>query len=259
MESSSPRRPRRRALVVGVVLLLAAQVAAFVGLRLRSGRNPAAPTASRAVASRTAPVEAESGTPAASEPPAAPLAETVAVAAPTVVPSPRSDRGSGWERHAVHPPIQALRPAWTPPPPPTTASSPAPPPPAASVAPPTMQASATPSALPPPLSAVAPPEPPLAPKPASPAPPPPRPTPRVSGGGSASVGRALIGGRCAGCHAVSGPTHSRAQWQRFFAAGQHDRYEPLGDRVSGGEMASILAFLRENAADGDRDQGAGIR
>jgi len=85
------------------------------------------------------------------------------------------------------------------------------------------------------------------------------PTPRVSGGGDIGSGRGLIGSRCASCHGVSPTRYSRAQWQAFFASGRHDRYEPLGDRVSAGEMASILAYLRENAADAEHDQGAGIR
>jgi hypothetical protein len=58
---------------------------------------------------------------------------------------------------------------------------------------------------------------------------------------------------------VSPTRYSRAQWQAFFASGRHDRYEPLGDRVSAGEMASILAYVRENAADAEHDQGAGVR
>jgi len=53
--------------------------------------------------------------------------------------------------------------------------------------------------------------------------------------------------------------YSRAQWTSFFASGRHDRYVPLGDQVTAGELASALAYVRENAADAARDEGAGVR
>jgi len=77
--------------------------------------------------------------------------------------------------------------------------------------------------------------------------------------GRADAGRALFASRCSGCHALSPRQYARAQWTAFFASGRHDRYQPLGDRVTAAEIAAIHGYLDENAADSERDQGAGLR
>jgi len=87
----------------------------------------------------------------------------------------------------------------------------------------------------------------------------PRPTPRTTAMGRADAGRALFASRCSGCHALSPRQYARAQWTAFFASGRHDRYQPLGDRVTAAEIAAIHGYLDENAADSERDQGAGLR
>ncbi len=111
-------------------------------------------------------------------------------------------------------------------------------------------------------------------KPAEPAKPPPavvraqrpqpKPTPRVSSDGSVDAGRRVVGA-CSGCHRTSGisgvapRSRSRAMWERFFASGQHDRYIPIGDRMSAGQLRAARAYLRANAADSAENQGAGIK
>jgi len=87
----------------------------------------------------------------------------------------------------------------------------------------------------------------------------PKPTPRTTAMGRADAGRALFASRCSGCHALSPRQYARGQWTSFFASGRHDRYQPLGDRVTAAEVAAIHGYLDENAADSERDQGAGLR
>jgi len=119
----------------------------------------------------------------------------------------------------------------------------------------------TPKPVPPPVVATRPSPPPLAP-PIQPPPPPP--TPRVSSDGDAGKGAGVVAG-CTSCHAKAGKPgvsprrYTRAQWERFFATGQHDRYVPIGDRMNGSQLMAARAFLRKNAADSAENQGAGIR
>jgi mono/diheme cytochrome c family protein len=88
---------------------------------------------------------------------------------------------------------------------------------------------------------------------------PPKPTPRTTAMGRPDAGRSLFAARCSSCHALSPRQYARAQWTSFFASGRHDRYQPLGDRVTAAEIAAIHGYLDENAADSERDQGAGLR
>ena len=103
---------------------------------------------------------------------------------------------------------------------------------------------------------------------APPPPPPPvaapRRTPRVTSDGDAAAGARVVA-QCNACHAsqsaspISGPRYSRAQWERFFATGQHDRHGAIGDHVSATELKAARAFLRARAYDAAEHQGAGIR
>ena len=92
----------------------------------------------------------------------------------------------------------------------------------------------------------------------------PKPTPRVTGTGDVATGARVVGA-CNACHArtgaggISARRYTRAQWDRFFASGQHDRYVPIGDQLGAGELMAAKAFLRANAADTAEDQGAGVR
>jgi len=92
----------------------------------------------------------------------------------------------------------------------------------------------------------------------------PKPTPRVTGTGDVATGARVVGA-CNACHArtgaggISARRYTRAQWDRFFASGQHDRYVPIGDQIGAGELMAAKAFLRANAADTAEDQGAGVR
>ena len=118
--------------------------------------------------------------------------------------------------------------------------------------------------------AVAPPPPPpppakdVAPTPTQPAKPAATPTPRVTGAGDVAAGLRVVGA-CNRCHADSGiggvasRRYTRAQWSRFFATGQHDRYIPIGDRMSAAQLMAAKAYLSANAADAPENQGAGIR
>ena len=117
-----------------------------------------------------------------------------------------------------------------------------------------------------PLAAKAPPKPIVvteAPRP--PAPPLPSPTPRVSSNGDVDVGARVVAGACNGCHrklgksAVAPRQYAQAQWERFFATGQHDRYQRLGDEMTASQMKAARAYLRANAADTAENQGAGVR
>ena len=92
---------------------------------------------------------------------------------------------------------------------------------------------------------------------------PPKPkTPRVTADGSVAAGGGVVG-RCNACHtsrgaaAVSGRRYTQAQWERFFASGQHDRYEGL--IMSASDLMNARAFLRSRAADAAENQGAGIQ
>jgi len=90
------------------------------------------------------------------------------------------------------------------------------------------------------------------------------PTPRVIRDGDLDAGRHVVA-RCNGCHATSGAASfssrqlARAQWERFFATGKHDRYVAIGDRFSGTQLEAARAFLRAYAYDAAEHQGAGIR
>jgi mono/diheme cytochrome c family protein len=86
-----------------------------------------------------------------------------------------------------------------------------------------------------------------------------KPTPRSTALGRPDIGRGLYASRCTSCHAISPRHYARGQWTAFFASGRHDRYEPLGDRVTLAEVAAIHGYLDENSADSERDQGAGLR
>ncbi len=108
----------------------------------------------------------------------------------------------------------------------------------------------------------------------SPPPPPPRtaqeppkpapPTPRISADGDVGVGARVVGA-CNGCHTTSRAggiaprSKTRAMWERFFASGEHDRYVPIGDRMSAGQLMAARAYLRANAADSAENQGAGVK
>jgi len=92
----------------------------------------------------------------------------------------------------------------------------------------------------------------------------PKPTPRVGADGDPGAGARVVGA-CNGCHArsgvggVSSRSKSRAMWERFFAAGEHDRYLPIGDQMTAGQLMAVRAYLRANAADSAENQGAGIK
>lgn len=89
-------------------------------------------------------------------------------------------------------------------------------------------------------------------------------TPRVSTDGSPEAGARVVQA-CNACHAksgakaVGGRRYTRAQWERFFASGQHDRYVGIGDHMSAGQLQAARAYLRANAADSAEHQGAGIQ
>jgi eukaryotic-like serine/threonine-protein kinase len=119
---------------------------------------------------------------------------------------------------------------------------------------------------------VAPPEPvPAISVPVLPTPPPPQaaPTPKTPRVPAALVGDAGRGGnvvgQCNGCHTeskkkrIDGKQMTRSQWERFFRNGTHDRYRPLGDRMSVTDLAAAKAYLMGRALDGSADQGAGVR
>ncbi len=90
-------------------------------------------------------------------------------------------------------------------------------------------------------------------------------TPRVSGMGSVSAGKGILGSKCNGCHRKSGASgvgpksRTSKQWEKFFARGSHDRYRRIGGDMSSGQIASVKAYLMSKSADKDRNQGAGIR
>jgi serine/threonine protein kinase len=92
----------------------------------------------------------------------------------------------------------------------------------------------------------------------------PKSTPRVTADGDVGVGARVVG-MCNVCHARSGAggvtsrSKSRVMWERFFAAGEHDRYLPIGDQMSAGQLMAVRAYLRANAADSAENQGAGIK
>lgn len=102
------------------------------------------------------------------------------------------------------------------------------------------------------------------PAPALVEPTPPAPTPRVTSDGSPAAGAKVVQA-CNACHAssgaraVQGRRYVKAQWERFFASGQHDRYLRLGDRMTAGQLQAARAFLRANAADSAENQGAGVQ
>ncbi len=106
------------------------------------------------------------------------------------------------------------------------------------------------------------PPPPIAPAPAKPAVQ--TKTPRVTTDGSPEAGARVVQA-CNACHAksgaksVGGRRYTRAQWERFFASGQHDRYVGIGDHMSAGQLQAARAYLRANAADSAEHQGAGIQ
>ena len=120
----------------------------------------------------------------------------------------------------------------------------------------------TPLAPPPPPPA--PPKPVAVARPPAPAPLPPA-TPRVTSDGDARAGSRVVGGTCNTCHAkkgvgaVSPRAYSRAQWERFFASGQHDRYQRLGEQLDAAQMMAARAYLRANAADTAESQAAGVQ
>ena len=86
-------------------------------------------------------------------------------------------------------------------------------------------------------------------------------TPRVAANadGDAARGKKLLGARCIKCHSVSGSQFSKAQWQRFFASGSHDRFAKIGREVSAKDLTSIKTYLEDNAADRAKNQGAGVK
>ncbi len=102
-------------------------------------------------------------------------------------------------------------------------------------------------------------------------PPPPVPTalprtPRVPAKELGDLGRGgIVLGQCNACHGeqkkkrVEGKHMTRSQWERFFRNGTHDRYRPLGDRLSQRDLAAAKAFLMSRALDATADQGAGVR
>jgi mono/diheme cytochrome c family protein len=258
MGSLLPSASRRSALVAMVVVVVLGQAAVFLWLRARRSTS-AAPVA---VASPTSdPTSAEtallpaptSATPEAPRPvakAASSIGSRTAGAAPSAAPG-LAFRSPAFAHAAENPgggraaatSSGALAAAALPQPVPISAPEP--------VAAPAPPPAATPVAV-------------VSPAPAPRAPDPPTrpvrsPTPRATGGGSEAAGRALVGSRCTRCHGVTARQYSRAQWEAFVGSGRHDRYEPLGDEVSAGEMASILAYLKANAADAESDQGAGVR
>ncbi|MBK7536799.1 MAG: protein kinase [Myxococcales bacterium] len=89
-------------------------------------------------------------------------------------------------------------------------------------------------------------------------------TPRVSEDGSVASGASVVRA-CNACHAKTGASafggrrYTRAQWERFFASGQHDRYVGIGDKMGASELRAARAFLRANAADSAEHQGAGVQ
>ncbi|MEZ4363426.1 MAG: serine/threonine-protein kinase [Kofleriaceae bacterium] len=89
-------------------------------------------------------------------------------------------------------------------------------------------------------------------------------TPRVTSDGSVDAGARVVAA-CNACHARTGAAsfggrrYTRAQWERFFAGGLHDRYVGIGDQMGAGELSAARAFLRANAADSAEHQGAGIQ
>jgi serine/threonine protein kinase len=100
--------------------------------------------------------------------------------------------------------------------------------------------------------------------PTPPAAPTPRPTPRITGVGDIATGARAVG-QCNSCHTRSGVRgvasrrYTRAQWDRFFATGQHDRYLPIGDQMNAAQLKAAKAFLSASAADAPENQGAGVR
>ena len=89
-------------------------------------------------------------------------------------------------------------------------------------------------------------------------------TPRVTMDGDVGAGERVVSA-CNACHAsagvaaIAGRQQSRAQWERFFATGKHDRYVAIGDQLSANQLGAARAFLRAHAYDAPEDQGAGIR
>jgi len=87
-------------------------------------------------------------------------------------------------------------------------------------------------------------------------------TARVTSDGTVAAGAGVVA-RCNACHAtrnvgaVSARRYTQTQWERFFASGQHDRYEGLS--LSAGDLMNARAFLRSRAADAAENQGAGIQ
>jgi eukaryotic-like serine/threonine-protein kinase len=94
---------------------------------------------------------------------------------------------------------------------------------------------------------------------------PPR-TPRVPATLVGDAGRGgTVLGQCNACHTenkkkrIDGKHMTRSQWERFFRNGSHDRYRPLGDRLSVNELAAAKAYLMGRALDASEDQSAGVR
>jgi serine/threonine protein kinase len=85
---------------------------------------------------------------------------------------------------------------------------------------------------------------------------------RVDADGSPATG-ANVFKRCNACHVKSATAEIRTrrytqdQWARFFASGQHDRYQPL--TMSANDLMNARAFLRSRAADSAENQGAGLQ
>ncbi len=105
----------------------------------------------------------------------------------------------------------------------------------------------------------------LAPPPPPPPAAPPR-TPRVPASLAGDAARGgLVLGQCNACHSeqkkkrVEGKQMTRSQWERFFRNGTHDRYRPLGDRLTLTDLAAAKAYLSARALDGTKDQSAGVR
>lgn len=249
-------RGRRQILFAVAGLVLAAQVGAALVLRARRGTpvdtTSIAPTSS---SEPSAAVPAENAPPAVATPSPRPLASPSA--APIAHPhesTPPTARALGWQAPPAHVPTR------TPEPTPVAArltAKPATPEPAPAPAPTPTQ----PEPPSPPTATPHAPEPAATPTPAATAHAPTHPpTPRVgSPAGSPSQGEGVFRAKCTRCHGVAARSYSRGQWTTFFATGRHDRYLPIGDQVSAGEIAAVLAYVRQNAADASRDQGAGVQ
>jgi eukaryotic-like serine/threonine-protein kinase len=233
---------------------------------------PAEPVAAEPVAAEPVAAEPVAAEPVAAEPVAAerlatPPAHPRRPAATATLPAPHAPATRASIRTASRP---APGPRSNPEPPtaepaPREVAHPAPPAPVndavptpPAVEPPVPAPSSLPTSAP--VAALPPPRPPATPRPP--------PTPRVTGTGT-GAGDIAAGARviqsCNGCHIergarrVSSRAYARAQWDRFFATGQHDRYVPIGDRVTASQLIAAKAYMTANAADAPENQGAGVR